>query len=75
MSSPTLGDDDARDRIRDTLKVLEREDWKVGRHVVHNSSSQAVANGRTPSPGWQKCTAYRSRGLGGLASVPRLGDD
>jgi len=31
-------------------------------------------NGRTPGPGWRKCTAYRQTGPGGLPLALRLSE-
>ena len=35
---------------------------------------RAGANGRTPGPGWRKCTAYRQTGPGGLPLALRLSE-
>ena len=37
-------------------------------------SSYAGDNGRTPGPGWRKCTAYRQTGPGGLPLALRLSE-
>ena len=39
-----------------------------------NPSLKRSDDGRTPGPGWRKCTAYRQTGPGGLPLALRLSE-
>ena len=68
-------------RAKPRVQELDRTRTKNRRHVTLYKSTtydigswRAGDNGRTPGPGWRKCTAYRQTGPGGLPLALRLSE-